>query len=90
MKNLFDISKQIKNTMDFINKNDEHIVSVEINQKTLDYLKTEKIYGFSDAYNNVIPVIINNYMNDNEIKFNREKNNKVIEYEPYKELGDDK
>ena len=46
MKNLFDISKQIKNTMDFINKNDEHITSVEINQKTLDYLKTENIYGF--------------------------------------------
>lgn len=90
MKNLFDISKQIKNTMDFINKNDEHITSVEINQKTLDYLKTENIYGFSDTFNKVIPVIINNYINDNEIKFNREKNNKVTEYEPYKELGDDK
>lgn len=76
--------------MDFINKNDEHITSVEINQKTLDYLKAKNIYGFSDAFNKVITVIINNYMNDNEIKFNREKNNKVTEYETYKELGDDK
>lgn len=32
---------------------------------------------------------INNNLYDNEIKFDREKNNKCTEYEPYNNLGDD-
>ena len=75
MKNLFDISKEIKNAMDFIDKNDEHIIGVELNKNTLDYLKSNGIYGF--GRNGEIPIIINNSMLYNEIKFHREKNSKI-------------
>lgn len=71
--NLFDETKIIQNHIDFINNNDEHITSVEINQHTLDYLKSKSINGFSDAFNKDIQIIVNEFMQDGEIKFNREK-----------------
>lgn len=83
-KNLFDIQKEINENINFINSNNEHIVSIEINQYTLNYLKSKNIYGFSDVYNKQIPIIINDDLNNYEIKFNREKNIRATEYEPYK------
>ena len=85
-KNLFDISKEIERTISYINKNDEHIISVAINQRTLNYIKRKGIHGFSDAFNKEIPVIINEFLIDGQVIFNREKNIKPTEYEPYKEV----
>lgn len=87
MKNLFDIAKQINETVYYINNNDEHITSVMMNQNTLNDLKRKGINGFSDSFNNEIPVIINDFMIDGQVQFNREKNAKAIEYVPY-ELKD--
>lgn len=80
-KNLLDVEKEIQVVINDINKNDEHIIGVELNKNTLDYLKANGIYGF--GRNGEIPIIINNFMLDNEIKFHREKNSKATEYEPY-------
>ena len=46
------------------------------------------IYNFYDSFIGNVPIKINNNLFDNEIKFNREKNNKCTEYEPYNNLGD--
>ena len=83
MKNLLDIEKEIKQPISYINKNNEHITSVEINQYTLNYLKSKGIYKFSDDFNKEIPIIINEFLINNQIKFNREKNNEITNYEPY-------
>ena len=87
-KNLFDIGKETEVTISYIENNDEHIIGIEINQYTLDKLNTKAIYGFKDCYNNRIPIIINNDLSNNEIKFNREKNNKSTEYVPYEVKND--
>ena len=88
MKNLLDVEKEIRKTISYINNNDEHIISVTINRNTLNYLKRKGIYGFSDSFNNEIPVIINEFMIDGQVQFNREKNIEATEYEPYKEKID--
>ena len=86
-KNLFDISKEIEGAISYFEKNDEHIIGIEINQNTLAYLKTKGIYKFKNIFNEDIPIIINNFLIDNEIKFNREKNAMLTEYECYEEGG---
>lgn len=87
-KNLLDTGKEIQETIKYINKNDEHIIGVELNENTLNYLKSKGIYGFRDIFSEDIPMIINNFMLDNEIKFHREKNSKATEYEPYEVRSD--
>ena len=82
-KNLFDVGREIEKTISYVERNDEHIISIEINKNTLDYLKTKGIYKFKNVFNEEIPIIINNSLIDNEIKFNREKNSKATEYVPY-------
>lgn len=83
MKNLLDVEKEIHETISYINKNNEHITSVEINKCTLDYLKSKGIYKFADTFNKEIPIIINELLIDNQIKFNREKNNEITNYVPF-------
>ena len=83
MKNLLDVGKEIEEAISYINENDEHITSIEINQRTLNHLKRKGIYGFSYNFNKEIPVIINDLLLDGQVMFNREKNNKITEYEPY-------
>lgn len=83
MKNLLNVGKEIEEAIFYINENDEHITSIEINQRTLNHLKRKGIYGFSDTFNKGIPVIINDLLLDGQVIFNREKNNKITEYEPY-------
>lgn len=83
-KNLFDVGKEIEKAISYVERNDEHIISIEINQNTLDFLKTKGIYEFKNIFNEEITIIINNSLIDNEIKFNREKNIKATEYVPYK------
>jgi hypothetical protein len=80
-KNLIDNEKIINKYIEYFNDNDENIVSVEINQYTKDYLEQKGIYKIKNAL-----YIINNNLDNFEIKFNREKRNKVIEYEPYREV----
>lgn len=83
MKNLLNTGKEIKEATSYINENDEHITNIVINKRTLNFLKRKGIYGFSDTFNKEIPVIINDLLLDGQIMFNREKNNKITEYEPY-------
>lgn len=89
MKNLLDVGEEIKKYINYFNNNDENLNSVELNQNTLKFLKEKGIYSFYDNFIGNVPIKINNNLFDNEIKFNREKNNKCIEYEPYNNLGDD-
>ena len=89
MKNLLDVEEEIKKYITYFNNNDEHLNSVELNQNTLKFLKEKGIYNFYDSFIGNVPIKINNNLFDNEIKFNREKNNKCNEYEPYNNLGDD-
>lgn len=85
MKNLLDVSEEIEKMMSYINRNNERIIGIEINQNTLDYLKMKGVYKFKNIVNEDIPIIINNSLINNEIKFHREKNIKETEYEPYEE-----
>lgn len=85
MKNLIDVGKEIKKYVNYFNSNDEYINSVELNQNTLSFLREKGIYSFSDNFSKDIPIIINNSLTDNEIKFNREKIIKPTEYIPYEE-----
>ena len=80
-KNLFDDKKIINKYIEYLNDNNENIVSVEINQYTKDYLKEKSVYKIVNAL-----CIINNNLRNFEIKFNRQKN-KAIEYMPY-EVGE--
>lgn len=68
-KNLFDIEEEIRNIITFVSKQNETIISVEINQYTNNYLYSNHIYGFKN-----ISTIINNDLSNFEIKINREKN----------------
>lgn len=78
-KNLFDINKQIEENINLISKDNETIISTEINKFTLNYLKNLGIYGIANK-----PIIINNNLLNFQIKFNREKNSIPTEYVPYK------
>lgn len=81
-KNLFDINKQIEENINLISKDNETIISTEINEFTLNYLKNLGIYGIANK-----PIIINNNLHNFQIKFNREKNSIPTEYVPYKRGG---
>lgn len=78
-KNLFDDEKIINKYIEYLNDNNENIVSVEINQYTKDYLEEKGIYKIANAL-----CIINNNLRNFEIKFNRQKKIEATEYEPYK------
>ena len=78
-KNLFDDKKIIRKYIEYLNDNDENIVSIEINQYTKDYLEEKGIYKIANAL-----CIINNNLSNFEIKFNRQKKIKATEYIPYK------
>lgn len=78
-KNLFDINNQIEENINLISKDNETIISTEINGFTLNYLKNLGIYSIANK-----PIIINNNLLNFQIKFNREKNSIPTEYVPYK------
>lgn len=78
-KNLFDIKRQIEEDINLIYKNNETIASTEMNEFTLNYLKS---CGFISIDNK--PTIINNNLFNFQIKINIEKNSipaKYIRYE---------
>ena len=72
-KNLFDDKKIINKYIEYLNDNNENIVSVEINQYTKDYLKEKSVYKIVNAL-----CIINNNLRNFEIKFNRHKKIKQL------------
>ena len=72
-KNLFDDKKIINKYIEYLNDNNENIVSVEINQYTKDYLKEKSVYKIVNAL-----CIINNNLRNFEIKFNRKKKIKQL------------
>lgn len=72
-KNLFDDKKIINKYIEYLNDNNENIVSVEINQYTKDYLKEKSVYKIVNAL-----CIINNNLRNFEIKFNRQKKIKQL------------
>lgn len=78
-KNLIDIKEQIEENINLISKSNETIISTEINEFTLNYLKNLGIYGIANK-----PTIINNNLLNFQIKFNREKNSTSTEYVTYK------
>ena len=82
-KNLFDIGKEINEMISYVEQNDEHIIGIEMNEHTLSNINDKGIHGFINSYGNMIPVILDNTLIDNEIRFLREKNDKPIEYAPY-------
>ena len=81
-KNLFDDEKIINKYIEYLNDNNENIVSVEINQYTKDYLKEKGIYKIANAL-----CIVNNNLSNFEIKFNKQTKIKATEYMPY-EVGE--
>lgn len=78
-KNLFDVNKQIEESINLISKSNETIISTEINNFTLEYLKKLGIYGIANK-----PMIINDNLLNFQIKLNRQKNIMPTEYMPYK------
>lgn len=78
-KNLFSIKEQIEENINLISKDNETIISTEMNEFTLNYLKSLGIYGIANK-----PIIINNNLLNYQIKFYREKNSTPTEYVPYK------
>ena len=81
--NLLDPKREIENVLNLIHENDEHLISVEMTRHTFGYLQSKGIHGFKSAIGETIPIIINEALQHNEIKLNREKNIKSTEYEPY-------
>lgn len=81
-KNLLDVEEDIRQLVKYINNNEETIIGVEISEITLLYLNNNGIYKFSDVFNNDIPIVINNTL-ENSIVVHREKITKATEYIPY-------
>ncbi len=81
--NLIDPEREIKNVLNLIHENGEHLTSVEMTRFTFDYLNSKGIHGFKNGVNETIPIILNEALQHHEIKLNREKNIKPTEYEPY-------
>ncbi len=82
-KNLFDIERIIEKEISFISSNDMHVIGIEVNTYTLNYLNNIGVYRFKTISNKNIPIIINDNLRNHEIKFNKEKN---TEYSPYIKL----
>lgn len=82
--NLFDVGEEIEKAISHIENNNQHIIGIEMNEHTLDNINKKGIHGFVDAYGNMIPVILNDNLANNEVRFHREKNIKATEYEPYR------
>ena len=76
---LLDAEQEINKQIEYINKRNETVIGIEMNEFTLKSLKENGIYGIKE-----IPIIRNNNLNNFEIKFNTEKNSKSTEYVPYK------
>lgn len=67
-KNLFDVGAAINKEIEFINNSGYMITSIELNENTVNYLKSYNTYGFKN-----IKTVINNNLRDSEIKVNRKK-----------------
>ena len=77
-KNLINIDKQIEEHTNLISKNNETIINTEMNEFTLNYLKSCGFISIADK-----PTIINNNLLDFQIIINREKNSIPTEYVKY-------
>ena len=84
-KNLFDISYTIKKYIEYIDNHNNTVISIQINEYTMKYFKKIGKYGFRIAGRN-IPIIVNNYLDDFIVQFDREKNMEATEYVPYKNV----
>ena len=76
---LLDAEQEINKQIEYINKRNETVIGIEMNEFTLKSLKENGIYGIKEIH-----IIRNNNLNNFEIKFNTEKNSKSTEYVPYK------
>jgi len=81
-KNLFDVGKQIENEINFIEKRNQKIIAIELNQYTLDYLRHYNIYGFTN-YDTKIDTIINNNLMNFQLDFHIEQMQDSTPYIPY-------
>ena len=85
-KNLIDINKQIEENINSIPNNNETIISTEMNEFTLNYLKSCGVISIANK-----PTIINNNLFNFQIIINREKNSiptEYVKYEIYKKKGE--
>lgn len=80
-KNLFDTGKIIKKEIDYI-KETSVIINTEMNEFTLKYLNDLGIYLIDNKH-----IIINNNLENYQLKFNRENYSKSTEYVPYNSLN---
>lgn len=88
-KNIFDTDKIINECIQYYNDNGERIVQAQVNQSTMDYLRSMGITGFGDMYSRNIPIVIDNSRAHYEVVFVREKITEPTPYEPYGCIGDD-
>ena len=85
-KNLIDLNKQIEEHTNLISKDNETIINTEMNEFTLNYLKSCGFISIADK-----PTIINNNLLDFQIIINREKNSiptEYVKYDIYKKKGE--
>ena len=84
-KNLLDTAGAIiQKQIDFIQKNNETVIGISLNENTKNKLEKEGILGFRDLVSDNIPIIINNNLLDNIVEIHREKNSEATPYEEYK------
>lgn len=84
-KNLLDTAgAAIQKQIDFIQKNNETVIGISLNENTKNKLEKEGIFGFKNLVSGNIPIIINNNLFDDVVEIHREKNSIATPYEEYK------
>ena len=84
-KNLLDTAGAIiQKQIDFIQKNNETVIGISLNENTKNKLEKEGILGFRNLVSDNIPIIINNNLLDDVVEIHREKNSIATPYEEYK------
>lgn len=84
-KNLFDTAgAAIQKQIDFIQKNNETVIGISLNENTKNKLEKEGIFGFRNLVSGNIPIIINNNLFDDVVEIHREKNCEATPYVEYK------
>lgn len=84
-KNLLDTAgATIQKQIDFIQKNNETVIGISLNENTKNKLEKEGIFGFKNLVSGNIPIIINNNLLDDVVEIHREKNSIATPYEEYK------
>ncbi len=82
-KNLFDIGTPINKEIKYINNSGYRVISIALNERTLNRLKEYNIYGFKNVDGKEIKTIINNNLLDSQVEIFREKKDRATEFVSY-------